>query len=52
MFLILISLNIVAAYEWVLSKIFRLEGKDSVRNTSFDTTHMAKSFRRRVRPLE
>jgi hypothetical protein len=54
-FLILISLNIVAAYDWLLSKILKL-GR-SVRgatnfNTGFDTTHLSRSVARRVRPIE
>ena len=52
-FLILISLNIVAAYDWFLSRILRLgRGFRTATNSGFDTTHLSRSFARRVRPIE
>ena len=50
-FLILVSLNIVAAYDWFLSKILRLARRRDLP-TTFDTTHISKGFARRVRSGE
>jgi hypothetical protein len=50
-FLILVSLNIVAVYDWFLSKVLRLAPRQNTA-TSFDTTHISKGFARRVRPPE
>ena len=51
-FLILISLNIVAAYDWLLSKILKLGRcfhRPTTFNGGFDTTHLSRSVARRVR---
>lgn len=49
-FLILVSLNIVAVYDWFLSKILKLVPRRPKVTTSFDTAHISKGFARRVRP--
>ena len=55
-FLILISLNIVAAYDWVLSRILKVSRRFRTATTTFhsgfDTTHLSRSVARRVRPIE
>ena len=49
-FLILLSLNIVAAYDWFLTRILKLgRSVPTNRTDSFETTHICKSFGRRVR---
>lgn len=48
--LILVSLNIVAAYDWALSRVLRLFGRrHTAPPASFETTHVCKSFGRRVK---
>ena len=54
-FLILISLNIVAAYDWLLSRILKIGRRfrgATTFNAGFDTTHLSRSVARRVRPIE
>jgi hypothetical protein len=50
-FLILICLHVVAVYDWLVSSVLRA-GRKFNRATSFDTTHISRSFARRVRPLD
>jgi hypothetical protein len=51
-FLILISLNIVAAYDWLLSRILKIgRGFPGTHSSNgFDTTHLSRSVARRIRP--
>jgi hypothetical protein len=49
-FLILVSLNIVAVYDWLLSKLLRIAPRRPKAATSFDTSHISKGFARRIRP--
>ena len=50
-FLMLVSLNIVAAYDWFLSKVLRIRPRPQP-SASFETTHICKSFGRRVRSTD
>lgn len=53
--LILLSLYIVTAYDWLLSRILKLFRRLHTATTfqnGFDTTHLSRSFARRVRPID
>jgi len=51
--LIFLSLHIVSAYDWFLSRILKFTGHRHTRSqTSFETTHLSRSVARRTRPIE
>lgn len=53
--LILLSIYIVTAYDWLalrILKLFRRLHNATSFQTGFDTTHLSRSFARRVRPID
>ena len=53
--LILLSLYIVTAYDWLLTRVLKLFRRLHTATTfpaTFETTHLSKSVARRVRPID